>query len=357
MKPVRVLIVEDSPVVREHLRRIISADPRLTVAGVAQSGEQALAMVDDVAPDVISMDIHLPGMQGFEATRRIMAHRPTPIVVVSGIGAEEVTLTMEVLKAGALGVVQKPVASTQADYAAMANRLCTQLAIMSEVKVIRRRDLGVNAVNYLKPAAPKPVQVKMDSTAPVRLLALATSTGGPNALMQLLAALGSDFPLPVAVVQHMTPGFMDGFAEWLASVTPFRVSVVNTATSLLPKNIYLAASNRHLVVNGNAALPDDSPPLGNHRPSANVLFTSVARSCGLSAIGVLLTGMGDDGACGLADLKDAGGHTIAEDETTAVVYGMPAAAVRLGAVRESLPLNAIATRILELVAARERVVG
>lgn len=356
MNPVRVLIVEDSAVVREHLRRIISADPRLTVAGLAQSGEQALAMVDDVAPDVISMDIHLPGIQGFETTRRIMALRPTPIVVVSGIGMEEVTLTMEALKAGALGVVQKPVASTQADYAAMANRLCTQLAIMSEVKVIRRRDLAVSPVSLVKPYTPKPVPARIDSAAPVRVLAVATSTGGPNALMQLLTALGRDFPLPIAVVQHMTPGFMDGFAEWLGNVTPFRASVVNEATALLPQNVYLAASNRHLILNGSSAAPDDSAPMGSHRPSADVLFTSAARFCGPSAIGVLLTGMGDDGAAGLNALKNAGGHTIAEDESTAVVYGMPAAAVRLGAARESLPLNAIAPRVLELVAARERVV-
>jgi two-component system chemotaxis response regulator CheB len=369
MKAVRVLIVEDSPVVREHLRRIISADPRLTVAGIAASGEEALAIVDDVAPDVISMDIQLPGIQGFETTRRIMSHRPTPIVVVSGIGMEEVNLTMQALKAGALGVVQKPVSSEHENYLAMANRLCTQLSIMSEVKVIRRRDGGLRGLNSAVPSrvassvsSPivpgssswSPASSWRASSTPFRILAVGTSTGGPNALLQLLTGLGGDFPLPIAVVQHMTPGFMEGFAEWLSSVTPFQATVVNGPISLVPKTVYLAPTSRHLVLNGCSASPDDGPPVGSHRPSANVLFSSLARSSGSSAIGVLLTGMGEDGALGLGELKTAGAFTIAEDETTAVVYGMPAAAVQLGAVRESLPLPGIAPRILELVASREK---
>lgn len=355
MKPVRVLIVEDSPVVREHLRRIISADPRLIVAGVATSGEEALAMVDQIAPDVISMDIQLPGIQGFETTRRIMSHRPTPIVVVSGIGIEEVNLTMQALKAGALGVVQKPVSSAHENYLAMANRLCTQLSIMSEVKVIRRRDTVSRAWEpRIAPRFEQPVLAWRASNAPFRVLAVGTSTGGPNALLQLLTGLGSGFSLPIAVVQHMTPGFIQGFAEWLTGVTPFQACVVNGPVSLLPKTVYLAPSSRHLVLNGCSASLDDGPAVGSHRPSANVLFSSLARSCGPSAIGVLLTGMGDDGASGLVDLKASGAVTIAEDETTAVVYGMPAAAVQLGAVRECLPLHGIAPRILELVASRER---
>lgn len=363
MRPVRVLIVEDSPVVREHLRRIISADPRLAVAGIAASGEEALAIVDEVAPDVISMDIQLPGIQGFETTRRIMSQRPTPIVVVSGIGLEEVNLTMQALKAGALGVVQKPVSSEHENYLAMANRLCTQLCIMSEVKVIRRRGAGSRGLDSpvaSRPAnhLPSPVVYPASSWRPsgnaFRILAVGTSTGGPNALLRLLTGLGADFPLPVAVVQHMTPGFMEGFAEWLSSVTPFQATVVSAPISLVPGTVYLAPTDRHLVLNGCSASPDDGPPVGSHRPSANVLFSSLARSSGSSAIGVLLTGMGEDGALGLGELKTAGAFTIAEDETTAVVYGMPAAAVRLGAVRESLPLQGIAPRILELVASREK---
>jgi two-component system chemotaxis response regulator CheB len=350
MSPVRVLIVEDSAVVQEHLRRIISADPRLTVAGIAGTGEEALEMVDRVTPDVISMDIQLPGMEGFETTRRIMAAHPTPIVVVSSLGTEEVNLTMQAFKAGALGVVEKPVAPTHAAYDAMAKRLCTQLVIMSEVRVIRRRGAGAKTVEA--PAQPMAPPRQAEWLTPFRVLAVAASTGGPNALLQLLTGLGGDFPLPIVVVQHMTPGFMEGFAEWLTSVTPFAASVIRGPETLFPGHVYLAPSGHHLLLNGSTATPQDGAPVGNHRPSANVMFSSAARTCGASAIGLLLTGMGDDGAAGLVEMKNSGAYTIAEDESTAVVYGMPAAGVKLGGVRESLPLSEIAPRILALVASR-----
>jgi two-component system chemotaxis response regulator CheB len=340
MNPIRVLIVEDSAVVREHLRRIISADPRLQVAGSAASGEEALAIIDRLAPDVITMDVRLPGMQGLEATRRIMSHRPTPIVVVSGVGSEDVGLTMEALKAGALSVVEKPAASTHHDYEAMAARLCMQLAIMSEVHVVRQRP---------RP----PLRHSMDRGEPrralFRALGVATSTGGPGALMDLFGGLGRDFPLPVAVVQHMTPSFMDGFASWLAGVSPMPVDVVRARTLLVAGRVYLAPCERHLVVDGLYADLDDGPPVGLHKPAADRLFSSMATTMGSAAIGVQLTGMGEDGAFGLRELRAAGGYTIAEDESTAVVYGMPAAAVRLGAVTESLPLGDIARRVRELL--------
>lgn len=340
MNRIRVLIVEDSAVAREHLRRIISADPRLEVAGAAGSGEEALAVIDRLAPDVITMDVRLPGMQGLEATRRIMAHRPTPIVVVSGIGSEDISLTMEALKAGALSVVEKPAAATHQDYNAMAGRLCMQLAIMSEVRVVRQRQQPLSRFSdgHVK-----------SGVAPFRAVGIATSTGGPGALMDLFGGLGAEFPLPVLVVQHMTPNFMDGFASWLASVSPLPVEIVGTKRLLTAGHVYLARCDYHLVVDGIYADIDDGPPIGLHKPAADRLFSSMARTIGPSAIGVQLTGMGEDGAAGLRELRAAGGYTIAEDETTAVVYGMPAAAVRQGAVIESLPLGDVAKRIRELI--------
>jgi two-component system chemotaxis response regulator CheB len=341
MRPIRVLIVEDSAVVREHLRNIIAADPRLEVATVAGSAEEALEVLERVAPDVISLDIHLPGMQGFEAIRHIMNLRPTPIVIVSGIDAAEMNLTMEALKAGALAVVEKPVAATHEQYAAIAGRLCTQLAIMSEVKVVRQRPPSDGA-------PPPHFEPRPKRSAP-RVLGLAASTGGPNALAQVLAGCGPGFPLPVVVVQHMTPGFIEGFGAWLESVTPFRVHIVDRRMRLAPGAVYLAAADRHIVTDGASAWPDAREPVGKQRPSADVLFSSMARNLGAAGVGVLLTGMGEDGAQGLRALRVAGGFTIAEDESTAVVYGMPAAAVRAGAALESLPLGAIGPRLLEFV--------
>lgn len=341
MSAIRVLIVEDSHVVGEHLRRIISADPRLEVAGIATSGEDALEMVERLNPDVISMDIRLPGMQGFETTRVIMAERPTPIVVVSGMDMEAMTLTMQALRAGALAVVEKPAASTHEDYSALAGKLCTQLVIMSEVRVVRQRPL---------PRPPTvPHLVAGRKSEQYRLLGIAASTGGPGALMQLLSGLGADFPLPIVIVQHMTPSFLPGFAEWLGRVTPFSVSIMTGPTSLKPGKVFLAPPmNSHMVIDGLTGLCEDSPAIGGHRPSANALFSSMARSLGSGAVGVLLTGMGDDGAVGIRELRRAGSYTIAEDESTAVVFGMPAAAVRLGGIDESLPLGDIAPRVLRL---------
>lgn len=323
--------------VREHLGRIISADPRLEVAGFATSGEESLDMVVHLKPDVISMDIRLPGMQGIEATRRIMAEHPTPIVIVSGVDMEAMNLTMQALRAGALAVVEKPAASTHEEYAALAGKLCTQLAIMSQVQVVRQRPVA-------RRIASADSFMRTPRTA-YRLLGIAASTGGPSALMQVLNGLGLDFRLPIAVVQHMTPTFLPGFAEWLARVTPFTVSIVDQPMALRPGTVYLAAPDYHMVINGLRAFCDGAPAIGGHRPSATALFSSMANSLGNAAVGVLLTGMGDDGAAGICELKRAGSYTIAEDESTAVVFGMPAAAVRLGAIHETLPLNDIATRV------------
>jgi two-component system chemotaxis response regulator CheB len=305
-------------------------------------------MVDQLSPDVISMDIQLPGIQGFEATRQIMARRPTPIVIVSGIERREVNLAMEAFKAGALSVVEKPVATGHEAYEAIARRLCTQLAIMSEVKVIRRRD-----INY----RPRPDRVSTtNGPSRWRLLAIAASTGGPNALLQLLSGLTPGFPLPIAIVQHMTPAFLDGFSRWLSDVTSFPVSLVKEPVELSPGRIFLASGDTHLLIEASRGTPDHGPPVRNHRPSANVLFSSAAKSFGSSAIGVLLTGMGDDGALGLREIKSAGGFTIAEAESSAVIYGMPGAGVAAGGVCESLPLDDIATRVLELAGKPKEVV-
>ncbi|HWF09210.1 MAG TPA: chemotaxis protein CheB [Bryobacteraceae bacterium] len=337
-----MLVVEDSPVTRQLLEHIIGGDPRFEIAAAVATAEEALRIVDRVAPDVISMDIRLPGMNGFEATERIMRARPTPVVVVSAADGPDAPLSMNALRAGALTVLEKPRGVTSAGYHALAERLCTQLALMSEVKVIRRH------ADSRPLAARHPLNIPTHTNT-WKILGIVASTGGPNALLRLLDGFGPAFPLPILLVQHIARAFLEGFASWLESVTSFHVELVRDRAPLEAGKIYMAAPDRHLVAAGNYAVGGAGPPVGAQCPSGTVLFESMSASFGPAALGILLTGMGDDGALGLLRLRQSGGWTIAEDESTAVVYGMPAEAVRLGAVSESLPLPAIAPRILSLM--------
>ncbi len=345
--PVRVMLVEDSLVVRELLRHIVSRDARLRIVAAAASGEEALGLIEVVRPDVISMDIRLPGIDGLETTRRIMAERPTPIVVVAdAVEDASLRISMNALRAGALSVVEKPVATTNAGYEAVADEICTQLRIMAQVPVIRRRPIGAEWATRkgAAPAAAGP----LPGAAPT-VLGLAASTGGPPALARVLGALPTDFPLPVLVVQHMGAAFMDGFAAWLDSVVPLPVSVAREGERAEAGRVYVAPGDRHLELGAARTLRVlDSAPVSGQRPAATVLFRSIARQCGAAGIGVLLTGMGEDGALGLLDMQRAGAATVAEHESSAVVYGMPAAAVRLGAARFVLPLDRVGPEILRL---------
>ena len=349
------MIVEDSRVVRELLQHLIDHDARLEVVAAVGSAEEALRLLERVSPDVISMDIRLPGMNGFEATQQIMERKPTPIVVVSAsVEAEDLKISMNALRAGALAVVEKPAGVSHQDYQQLAERLCNQLAAMSQVKVIRQRiDRGLRfGPPRATPAAASTFSRRSGPPGPFRVLGVVASTGGPNALTTLLGGLPADFPLPMVLVQHITNCFLEGFVSWLADVTPFRVKLARDGEALGPGTIYLAPADRHLLVAGGRVRLDRGEPVCLQRPSGTILFRSLA-SLGPAALGVLLTGMGEDGAEGLRELRCAGGYTIAEDESTCVVYGMPAAAVRLGAVCEALPLSEIAPRLLELVGRKE----
>ena len=357
MKKIGVLIVEDSDVVRQLLQHIIAADPRLQVLAAVASAEEALEILQRISPDVISLDIRLPGMNGFEATRRIMRDKPTPIVVCSAsVASHELNITMNALRAGALAVVEKPVGTTRPEYEQLARTLCVQLAIMSEVKVVRQRTFtdATPAAPVVRRPTVKSVGRPGGGKSP-RVLGIGASTGGPNAVVQVLTSLGPGFPLPILLVQHIMPTFVTGFVSWLEGVTPYRAVIARTAESPIAGNVYLAPADHHLEFDGHRIRLTQDPPVSVQRPSATVLFRSMARAVGDSGIGILLTGMGDDGADGLLELRRAGGYTIAEHESSAIVYGMPKAAVDRGAACECLPIGDIAPRILELVSAVERV--
>ncbi|MEN2746156.1 chemotaxis protein CheB [Sphingomonas sp. T9W2] len=332
--PARVMIVEDSIVVRTLLTHIINDDPRLTVAGAFANAEEAIAAMPVVQPDVISMDIRLPGIDGLEATRRIMADRPTPIVVISAsMDGGAMGNSMDALRAGALSVVEKPVGLGDAAYSRVAQEIRTQLAIMSEVAVVRRR-------MRTSPVLPVPVSRQR---APQMLL-VAASTGGPPALARLFAALPADLPIPVLLVQHMGASFMTGFASWLDSVVPQRVEIAGHGEAPRAGSIHVAPGDAHLTVSRSGTmLVGRDAPVNGQRPSATRLIESGAGALDGAAMAVVLTGMGEDGAVGVQALLAAGGQAVAEDATSSVVYGMPAAAHRMGAL--SLPLDLIAPHI------------
>lgn len=363
MNQTLVMIVEDSVVVREMLNYIIDSDPRLKVVSAVASGEAALRELDRTSPHVISLDIRLPGMDGFETTQQIMMRRPTPIVVISqDVDDHALNISMNALRAGALAVMEKPPGLGHADYALIARRICDQLVAMSTVKVVRQRiarDLNIGSASGAGSASSTSVKgVELTSWVPggqrpVDILGLVASTGGPNALLHVLQALPKNFPAPIAIVQHITDSFTESFANWLGVETPFKAVLVKDGEAAKPGRIHLAPAGHHLVASRGIFRLTRDEPVSLQRPSGTTLFRSMARAYGERSLGVLLTGMGDDGADGLLEMRRAGAHTIAEHQSTAVVYGMPGAAERLGAANEILPLDQIGPRVCEVFMSAE----
>ena len=346
-RKIRVLVVEDSPVVQQLLAHVIGGDPRMEVAAVASSGEQALRMVGSAKPDVVSLDIRLPGIDGFEVTKRLMREHPVPIVVVAS-DVHDLDIPMRALQAGALAVVEKPGSMARADYQTVASHLCTQLYIMSQVKVIRQRVRRVGEPDAPAPAASCPAAPAANARK-FRALGLVASTGGPAALVKILKDLPPSFPLPIFVVQHIGAPFVAGFASWLESVLPMPVKLAEHNAPLRPGTVHVAPGEAHLVADPGATRLVQAEPVCGQRPSGDVLFTSMASAFGASGIGVLLTGMGEDGARGLLDMHRVGAYTITEHASTAVIHSMPGTAVRLGGATVELPLDKVAGRLLELV--------
>ncbi len=345
---IRVLIVDDSPTLRYLIRAILESDPELQVVGEAYNGEHAVTLCHKLQPDIITMDVQMPKMNGFDAIRRIMAESPRPILVLtSTLSDEQLGISFKALEAGALMVVGKPHGLPDTD--PEAEQLILQVKAMADVKVVRRRPWLQKET-----AAPPPGrQGPRPSPGMVRLIAIGASTGGPPALQAILSQLPADLAVPVAVVQHISPGFVEGLVRWLNGTTPLTVKVAEHGERLQPGIVYVAPDGQHLLVKqtGRVWLRDD-PPVNGHRPSVTVLFESAAQSYRAAVVAVLLTGMGCDGAQGLKSLYDAGSCTIAQDQATCVVFGMPKEAIALGAATEILALQQIGGRLVELVAAR-----
>ncbi|MEW6753274.1 MAG: chemotaxis-specific protein-glutamate methyltransferase CheB [Candidatus Latescibacterota bacterium] len=332
---IRVLVVEDSAVVRQFLVQLLEGAPDLGVAGTARDGAEAVEAALRLRPDVITMDINMPRLDGFEATRRIMETCPVPIVIVSGSwDTREVATTFRALEAGALAVLPRPSGLGHLDHAATAAEFVNTVRLMSEVKVVRRWPRAGWPAGA--PAAPKPPGPARPS--PVGVVAIGASTGGPLALQAILTGLPRELAAPLLIVQHIASGFVQGLTEWLARTSGWPVHVAIHEEPLLPGHAYVAPDGLHLGADGagRVALSTAAPENGL-RPAVAHLFRSVRQAYGLRAVGVLLTGMGTDGAEELKAMKEHGAVTVVQDHDTCVVHGMPGEALRLGAADHVLP--------------------
>lgn len=341
--PIRVLVVDDSPAQLALLVALLRAAGDFEVVGTAADGRAAVAATARLLPSVVAMDIHLPVFDGYEATRQIMQRCPTPIVMFSGSAGDDGVRSMEALAAGALAVVRKPGGLNLPAAAVERAQFVQMLRLMSGVRVVtryaRRDPVPLPARALPAVAAGKP-----------ELLAVAASTGGPAALKTFLEGLGASFPLPILIVQHIARGFTPALHEWLASVVPQPLRFARPDERLIAGHAYLAPDDHHLLLNApGLAGVAPTQPADRYTPSADQLFTSVARWCGGRAIGVIMTGMGDDGARGLGAMRAAGALTLGQDEATCVVFGMPRAANEAGAVVRLLPLSGLAGAVMAAI--------
>ncbi|MFH1081486.1 MAG: chemotaxis-specific protein-glutamate methyltransferase CheB [Pseudomonadota bacterium] len=329
---IKVLIVEDSAVVQELLTYILSSDPNIQVSGTVNNGEEAVKAVRDKRPDVVTMDVNMPKMDGFEATRIIMETTPTPIVIVSASwDPKEVEKSFRAIEAGALAAVRKPVGIAHPDYENQAKELIQTVKLMSEVKVVGRRQ----KVRFKKDI---PVISSVSEPTPtitdIKAVAIGASTGGPPVIGAILSGLPKDFRVPLLIVQHIAPGFVQGFADWLANSCRFPVKIAEQGEAPLPGCAYVAPDGVHMGmgINGKIVL-SNSESENSLRPSVSYLFRSVMEVFGKYSVGVLLTGMGKDGAYELKLMKEKGAVTIVQDKESCVVYGMPGEAVNLDAAQ------------------------
>ena len=333
----RVVVAEDSVTARHLLVMLLSDDPAIDVVAEAANGLEALDLTRRLRPSVVVMDIRMPVMDGFEATKRIMIEVPTPVIIVTASADPEVEFGLRAVQIGALTVLPKPTAPGDPAFPAQAARLVSLVKAFSDVKVVRRRDADTTA-----PFGPGVAA----GSRPVEIVAVAASTGGPAALYRLLERLPRTSATPFVVVQHIAEGFTTGLVSWLGSGTPLPVKVAEHGEQLVGGTIYVAAEQRHLeVTDQGTVVLSDEPAVGGFRPSATVLFRSVADSYGPAAVAVVLTGMGRDGLEGVVAVREAGGRVLAQDEATSVVFGMPGVVVAEGLAEVVGPVEVLADRL------------
>ena len=354
----RVLIVDDSVVYREFLAHILASDPQIEIAGAVQDGAEALEAVTTLRPDVITMDINMPGMDGYDVTRRIMESSPTPIVVVSAADdTGEVEMSFRAMESGALAVVPKPRGGDSPVSVSQSRELVLMVKLMAEVKVVRRWSrkivppaavTGPQVARGLDGTLPRPQRMQNGSW-PCEAVLIGASTGGPLPIKTILSVLPFDFPAAVLVVQHIAAGFGVGFAEWLGGESRLPVHVALEGEPIMSGHVYIAPDEAHMGVReGPRIILGHGEPENGLRPSVSHLFRSAAKIYGRKAVGILLSGMGRDGAEELKGLRDIGAVTFIQDRESCVVFGMPGEAARLGGASYTMSPEAIASAIVNL---------
>ncbi|KPA12004.1 response regulator receiver modulated CheB methylesterase [Candidatus Magnetomorum sp. HK-1] len=346
---IRVLIVDDSLTIREYLKEIFLMDGDFQIVGEAKDGFEAIEKVKTTRPDVVTMDIQMPRMDGYEATRRIMETQPVPIVIVSAAWIpEEVETTFKAMKIGAVAGIKKPQGIGSQNFKDDVSELIKTVKLMSEVKVIRRRPKSGRTIetDQSKATTTGSKNIFTFKKPTYELLAIGASTGGPPVLQNIFEKLSPNLKVPIVVVQHITSGFLNGLVDWLNKSTPFPVHIASENQKLLPGNIYFAPDNVHMGVKRNKTIYlSNDPPEHSIRPSVSFLFRSISDAFSSKAIGLLLTGMGKDGAEELKKMRDRNAMTIAQDKKSSTVFGMPGEAVRLDAANYVLAPDDIISRL------------
>lgn len=348
---IKVLLVEDSPVATLLLQKIINASPDVKIVGCAKTGVEGLELVQKLNPDVICTDLHMPKMNGLEFTKQVMANFPKPILVISASVQEEDTKhVFDVLNAGAVDIFPKPRTGQSSDYDAISQPLLAKIRVLSGIKVFRRKLPSSPAFTPSPSTFSGDNQVKNYFGNKVEMVAIGTSTGGPQVLAEILGKIPANFSVPIVCVQHISAGFLGGLVDWLNNNCQLKVKVAMTGEKPQAGYLYFPPEKHHLEFDRSGRFFCSSGlPVDGHCPSVTVTFNSCANVFGKNAIGVLLTGMGKDGAQGLLSMYQKGAYTIAQDEASSIVFGMPGEAVRLGAARKVMPSSSIASQIIMMV--------
>ena len=336
---IRVLVVDDSALMRKLIPNILSRDPDIEVVGTAMDGAFALKKIEELHPDVVTLDLEMPRVDGMETLRLIMRRGPMPVILFSTHSKEGAHVTFKALALGAIDFVAKPKEAAGGNLDSIAHVLIDKIKVAKRASGRRLLSPPVDETPAVRTKGSRP------AVAPNRIIAVGVSTGGPNALQYMFSQIPGDFPASILVVQHMPEGFTEMFARRLDECCALDVQEAKSGDLLIAGRVLICPGNRHMMVRrmprGDVAVLNDSPAVNGHRPSVDVLFHSVAQDFGPMAVGVLMTGMGEDGAEGLGAMRSAGAMTIAQSEDTCVVSGMPRAAILKGYAAKILPLEGL----------------